>query len=262
MWLTPANLFGPAFNWARQACRSCWLACYRTKALMRLSWPASAMGRHAAEYLREQRRAREEDRWERGPLHPFTLAVIIAALLAAADMAEAKREASLAAQWRETADNWNGCIEGWLYVTGTELAVSALESKAIMCGFDSRYRGTGHAGPSQRSPSGGCTRQQRHPGNRDCQRRCTGSGPLRPGAHRMIRDSQHDQGHRCTLEGRDPVRPYLASVLMATNMEEPGWFSISRSWQGGNRACFRPSLTGERAHYELAAGRQDEAESG
>ena len=65
----------------------------------------------------------EEDRWERAPGYtPFTLAVIIAALLAAADMAEANGEASLAAQWRETADNWNGCIEGWLYVTGTELA--------------------------------------------------------------------------------------------------------------------------------------------
>ena len=50
----------------------------------------------------------QQDRWEEDPGYsPFTLAVEIAALLAAADMAVAAGEAGTAGYLRETADDWN-----------------------------------------------------------------------------------------------------------------------------------------------------------
>ncbi len=65
----------------------------------------------------------QEDRWERNKgFTPFTLAVQIAALLAGADIAEENNEKELATYCRETADYWNDNIENWIYATGTSLA--------------------------------------------------------------------------------------------------------------------------------------------
>ncbi len=65
----------------------------------------------------------EQDRWEEEKgLSTFTLAAEIAGLLAGADLAEANGEHELAAYCRETADSWNDEIERWTYVTGTSLA--------------------------------------------------------------------------------------------------------------------------------------------
>ena len=64
-----------------------------------------------------------QDRWEEQPGYaPFTVATEIAALLVAADLADAASNAVAAAYLRETADAWNASIERWLYVEGTELA--------------------------------------------------------------------------------------------------------------------------------------------
>jgi glucoamylase len=64
-----------------------------------------------------------QDRWEEdGGFSPFTLGVVIAALLAAADFADRAGEGALARYLRETADLWNDQIERWTYVTGTPLA--------------------------------------------------------------------------------------------------------------------------------------------
>jgi glucoamylase len=81
-------------------------------------WP---MVRRAAGYLLRNGPVSPQDRWEedRG-YSPFTVAAEIAALLAAADFADANSEASLAAYLRETADVWNLCIDLWMYVSGTD----------------------------------------------------------------------------------------------------------------------------------------------
>ncbi len=64
-----------------------------------------------------------QDRWEEdGGYSPFTLAVEIAALLAAADLADKMAEPEQAMYLRETADLWNSLIERWIYATGTSLA--------------------------------------------------------------------------------------------------------------------------------------------
>jgi len=64
-----------------------------------------------------------QDRWEEdGGFSPFTLGVVIAALLAGADFADRAGEGAVARYLRETADLWNDQIERWTYVTGTHLA--------------------------------------------------------------------------------------------------------------------------------------------
>lgn len=83
-------------------------------------WP---MVRAAAGYLVRNGPVTPQDRWEEDPGYaPFTLAAQVAALLAAADLAELNRDTEPAQYLRETADTWNTAIERWIYVRDTELA--------------------------------------------------------------------------------------------------------------------------------------------
>jgi glucoamylase len=83
-------------------------------------WP---MVRRGAAFLVGNGPVSPQDRWEEDPGYsPFTLAVEIAALLAAADLADAAGDAVAAEYLRETADTWNACVERWLYVADTDLA--------------------------------------------------------------------------------------------------------------------------------------------
>ncbi|HSB53245.1 MAG TPA: glycoside hydrolase family 15 protein [Gemmatimonadales bacterium] len=83
-------------------------------------WP---MVRRAAAFLAQSGPVTQQDRWEEdGGYTPFTLAAEIAALLAAADLAELAGEPALAPYLRETADGWYDCIDRWLFVRGARLA--------------------------------------------------------------------------------------------------------------------------------------------
>jgi glucoamylase len=74
----------------------------------------------AAGYLVRNGPVTNQDRWEEDAGYsPFTLAVEVAALLAAADMIERCGRAEAARYLRETADSWNDEIEHWTFVTGT-----------------------------------------------------------------------------------------------------------------------------------------------
>ncbi len=86
-------------------------------------WPAI---RKAVQFLVHYGPVTQEDRWEESSGYSvFTLAVLIAALLCAADFADAAGEVQVARYLRETADNWNENIECWTYATATELAQKA-----------------------------------------------------------------------------------------------------------------------------------------
>jgi len=64
-----------------------------------------------------------QDRWEENAGYtPFTLAVEVAALLAAADLADICDNDGVANFLRDTADAWNEQIEDWIYVTDTRLS--------------------------------------------------------------------------------------------------------------------------------------------
>jgi glucoamylase len=65
----------------------------------------------------------QQDRWEEESGYTlFTISAEIAALLAGAALAEANNEKEIAKYCKETADYWNGNIEKWTYVTGTSLS--------------------------------------------------------------------------------------------------------------------------------------------
>ena len=86
---------------------------------LELLWP---MVRRAAGFLARNGPVTQQDRWEEDPGYsPFTLAVEVAALLCAADLAD-RFEPDLAGYLRETADAWNAAIERWTYVADTELS--------------------------------------------------------------------------------------------------------------------------------------------
>ncbi len=76
-------------------------------------WP---MLRAAAGYLVRNGPVSPEDRWEEAPGYsPFTIAVQIAALLVAAEWGDEQGEPRVAAYLRETADAWNDSIDHWIY---------------------------------------------------------------------------------------------------------------------------------------------------
>ena len=79
-------------------------------------WP---MVRRAAAYIVCNGPISPQDRWEEDPGYsPFTIAAEIAALLAAADLADLNHEPQVATYLRETADAWYACIDHWMYASG------------------------------------------------------------------------------------------------------------------------------------------------
>ncbi len=83
-------------------------------------WP---MLKKTASYLVQHGPIAEEDRWEQiAGYSTFTMAVEIAALLAAADFAELNGKNSEAQFLRETADAWNEAVDELTYAAGTDLA--------------------------------------------------------------------------------------------------------------------------------------------
>jgi glucoamylase len=83
-------------------------------------WP---MVRAAATYLTQNGPASPQDRWEETPGYaPFTIASEIAALLVAGEMAERIGNETAARYLLETADAWNSSVERRLYVSGGWLA--------------------------------------------------------------------------------------------------------------------------------------------
>ncbi|MBX7158549.1 MAG: glucan 1,4-alpha-glucosidase [Verrucomicrobiae bacterium] len=83
-------------------------------------WP---MIRQAAQFIIFSGPATMQDRWERNTgFSPFTLATEVAALLAAADFAEEVGEDHAAEYLRQIADIWNTNIEQWTYAANTSIA--------------------------------------------------------------------------------------------------------------------------------------------
>ncbi|MGA7804411.1 glycoside hydrolase family 15 protein, partial [Bradyrhizobium sp.] len=93
----------------------------------------------AAGYIVRAGPTTQQDRWEEDAGYsPFTLAVEIAALLAAADAMEAAGNGPKAQYLRDVADGWNEQIDDWTYATDTEL------SRRL--GIDGYYMRIGFAG--------------------------------------------------------------------------------------------------------------------
>jgi glucoamylase len=216
-------------------------------------WP---MVRRAAGYLARNGPVTQQDRWEEDPGYsPFTLAVEIAALLAAADLADTVAESEIAKYLRETADAWNACVERWTWVTGTELA-----RNIGVEGYYVRIAPPDCADAA--SPVAGFVPiKNRPPGSSDA----AASHIVSPDALALVR-----LGLRAADDPRIVATAKVIDALLRVELPGgPSWLRYNedgygehedgRPFDGTGVGRPWPLLTGERAHFELAAGRTESA---
>ena len=83
-----------------------------------------ALVKQAVRFLVQNGPVTEEDRWESvSGYSPYTMATQVAAILAAADFADANNEPGISEFLVSTADAWNEQIDELTYVEGTQTAV-------------------------------------------------------------------------------------------------------------------------------------------
>ncbi len=216
-------------------------------------WP---MVRTAAGYLVRCGPVSPQDRWEEDPGYsPFTVAAEIAALLAAADLADLHREPTIAAYLRETADVWNGSIDRWMYVTETdwcrEFEVAGYYVRIAPVNWEdgvSRFQKgipVKNVAPEQ-AESPACHL-------------------VSPDALALVRF-----GLRAADDSRivETLKVVDAKLKLETpqgpiwhryNGDGYGEHADGKPFDGTGIGRAWPLLTGERAHFELAAGRLKEA---
>ena len=199
----------------------------------------------------------QQDRWEEDAGYsPFTLAVEIAALLVAADLAETNNEPGAAAYLRETADTWNANIERWVYVTGTELAKRiGVEGYYVRIAPPEKADAASPASgfvPIKNRPAG----QSAEPASSYREPRCPGPGPLRLARADDPRIVNTVKVIDALLKVETPYGP----AWHRYNDDGYGEHADGSPFDGTGIGRVWPLLTGERAHYELAAGRRDQAE--
>ncbi len=217
-------------------------------------WP---MISRAAGYIVRHGPLTGQDRWEENAGYtPFTLAVQVAALLAAADLAETCEIDGVADFLRDTADAWNEQIEDWIYVADTRLS-----REVGVPGYYLRIA------PEVPGETGAERRGMTEVRNRFAEAGNVETDELiSTDALALVRF-----GLRAADDPRitDTVK-VIDHVLRVDLPYGPGWrryngdgygehedggpydgTGIGRPW---------PLLAGERAHYELAAGNRAEAE--
>ncbi|MFL5764109.1 MAG: glucan 1,4-alpha-glucosidase [Bacteroidia bacterium] len=211
-------------------------------------WP---MIRKAASYLVANGPVTEQDRWEENAGYStFTLAVEISALLIAADYADQNNEPQVAAYLRETADAWNSSIERWTYVTGSDLAA--------FVGVDGYYVriNSKEASDPERSGTDLVTISNRAKGENIC----PANEMVSPDALALVRFGLRAADDPKILN----TIKVLDSTLRMDHPLGPVWYRYNGDGYGehADGSPFNgtgvgrpwPLLTGERAHYEIAAG--------
>lgn len=217
-------------------------------------WP---MVKNAAGYLARNGPVSPQDRWEEDPGYtPFTVAAEIAALLAAAELAELNQEVPLADHLREIADVWNDSIERWMYMSATDWC-----KKFEVEGYYVRIA------PNQTDADGTSVQQNVHVKNvtasEDTRRASHLISPdalalvrfgLRPADDSRIRDTAK------VIDALLKVETPNGATWHRYNDDGYGEHEDGSPFDGTGIGRGWPLLTGERAHYELTAGREAIAE--
>ena len=218
--------------------------------------PFMPMIERAASYIVRHGPVTGEDRWEEDAGYsPFTLAVEIAALLAAADLIELEGNSDGAHYLRETADSWNDQIERWTYVTETDIC-----REIGVSGYYVRITAPDRADAA--SPKDGFVPIKNRP---PAEAEEEAIHVISPDALALVRF-----GLRAADDPRivDTVK-VIDHSLKCDLPQGPVWYRYTddgygehtdgRPFDGTGHGKPWPLLTGERAHYELAAGRKKEA---
>jgi glucoamylase len=217
-------------------------------------WP---MVRKAAAFIVANGPVTQQDRWEEdGGYSPFTLAAEISALLVAADFADSMNLPQRASFLREMADTWNDNIERWTYAVNTDLARQV--------GVEGYYvRITPADGDGASSPIQGFVPIK----NRATSATAPAVAMVSPDALALVRF-----GLRSPDDPRMVNTIKLIDTLLRAKLPQgPAWYRYNEDGYGEHddgapfdgRGIGRPwpLLAGERAHYELAAGRVSSAEA-
>jgi glucoamylase len=217
-------------------------------------WP---MVHKAAAFIAANGPVTQQDRWEEdGGYSPFTLAAEISALLIAADMAESMGQIESAEFLRQMADTWNDNIERWTYATNSDLARQV--------GVEGYYvRITPADGDDGAAPIQGYVIIK----NRAGVSSVAAVEIVSPDALALVRFGLRAPDDPRILNTIKVIDKVLCTKLPGG----PGWYRYNRDGYGEHEdgSPFDgtgigrpwPLLAGERAHYELAAGRVDSAET-
>ncbi len=216
-------------------------------------WP---MVRAAAAFVVRTGPVTGQDRWEEDSGYsPFTLAVTIAALVVAADLAEAAGEPAFATLCRDTADAWCAGIEDWCYAPGTALARAA--------GVEGYYVRIAPPmdGNAQADPHGTVQIRNRPADSTDM----PADAVVSPDALALVRFGLRAADDPRMLATVAVIDHVLRRALPAGpcwyryNGDGYGEHADGAPFDGTGMGRLWPLMTGERAHYELAAGRADVA---
>ncbi|HET7205347.1 MAG TPA: glucan 1,4-alpha-glucosidase [Terriglobales bacterium] len=218
-------------------------------------WP---MVKRAAGFIMRNGPVTQQDRWEEDAGYsPFTLAVEIAALLAAADLADLVGEPDAATYLRETGDNWNDNVERWVYAVDADLCrqlgVEGYYVRISPPDTDGAASPVQGFVPIKNRPAGSSDAPASHVVSPDCLA-LVRFGLRAPDDPRILN----------TIKVVD-------AVLRVKLPQGPCWYRYNEDGYGEHEdgSPFDgtgigrpwPLLAGERAHYELAAGRKDTAEA-
>ncbi|MGA7305467.1 MAG: glycoside hydrolase family 15 protein, partial [Rhodothermales bacterium] len=216
-------------------------------------WP---MVRQAAQYLVINGPVSPEDRWEEDSGYsPFTVAAEIAALLAAADLANLNDESSIAAYLRETADVWHDSIDRWMYASGTDWC----EEYEV----DGYYVRIAPMDPDDGATSlDGTVILKNVPATEDHREAVH---LVSPDALAFVRfglrspDDPRIQDTAKVIDALLKVETSSGPVWHRYNDDGYGEHADGSPFDGTGIGRGWPLLTGERGHYELAAGRTQSA---
>jgi glucoamylase len=220
-------------------------------------WP---MVKRAAAFIACNGPVTQQDRWEEdGGYSPFTLAAEISALLIAADIAEEMNERASAEFLRQMADTWNENVERWTYAKNTDLA-----RQFGVPGYYVRIAPPDVDEAGAASPLEGFVPiKNRMPGSSTAR----AVEVVSPDALALVRFG---------LRAHDDPRimstiKVIDEVLRVQLPQGPAWYRYNGDGYGEHEdgSPFDgtgigrpwPLLAGERAHYELAAGRMAAAET-
>jgi glucoamylase len=218
-------------------------------------WP---MVRKAAGFIVRNGPVTQQDRWEEdGGFSPFTLAAEVSALLAAADIADILGHSETATTLRDVADSWNENIERWTYATGGELAAQL--------GIEGYYvRIAPPVTDAAASPTQGFVPIKNRPPGKNMEQAFR---VISPDSLALVRF-----GLRAPNDPRilNTIR-VIDSLLRVQLPQGKCWYRYNGDGYGEHEdgSPFNgtgigrpwPMLSGERAHYELAAGNREEAEA-